>query len=95
MIKTSTAGDLSTDGVSTSTGCGPAAGENGPTAAAAAAAVVCQTPLRSSVSGGLSPMAQATIDKHLRGGSKRVLLAQAMNKESQSRDAGTITGKYI
>lgn len=43
-------------------------------------------------SGGLSPMAQATIEKHLSGASKRILLTQTMNKKSQSREAGTITG---
>ena len=44
--------------------------------------------------GGLSPMAQATIEKHLSGPSKRILLSQAMNKKSASREMGTITGKY-
>lgn len=43
---------------------------------------------------GLSPMAQAAIEKHLSGPSKRILLAQTMNKKSQSREAGTITGNY-
>lgn len=46
----------------------------------------------SGAGGGLSPMAQATIEKHLSGPSKRLLLSQAMNKKSQSKDAGTITG---
>lgn len=44
--------------------------------------------------GGLSPMAQATIEKHMSGTSKRILLTQAINKKSQSKDAGTITGNY-
>lgn len=45
--------------------------------------------------GGLSPMAQATIEKHLSGQSKRILLTQTMNKKSQSKDMGTITGNNI
>lgn len=42
--------------------------------------------------GGLSPMAQATIQKHLSGPSKRILLSQSANKKTQAKDAGTITG---
>lgn len=49
----------------------------------------------SGAGGGLSPMAQATIEKHLSGPSKRLLLSQAMNKKSQSKDAGTITGNNL
>lgn len=48
----------------------------------------------SNPSGGLSPMAQATIQKHLSGPSKRILLTQSMNKKAQAKDAGTITGNY-
>lgn len=41
----------------------------------------------------LGPLAQAAIEKHMMSGpSKRILLAQTINKTNESRDAGTITG---
>lgn len=77
MIKTNT-GELSSDGDGTE--------------AEGRLSLGSPATMKASASGGLSPMAQATIEKHLSGPSKRILLTQAMNKKSQSKDAGTITG---